>query len=98
MRSTASTWLESQSGPWGVLRDLCAGIRAARQDGSGPWLHQLCRGGGVELPPLPGRAKTKSPELEAHLERLRRKLEQDSYDRMVRDVTQKARRPGIPCV
>ena len=56
---------------------------------AGPWLHELCRGGGVELPPPPARAKTKSPELQAHLEKLRRKLEQDSYDRMVRDVTQK---------
>lgn len=89
LRSTASAWVESQSIPWGVLRGLCAALNESCQakDG-GPWVHELCQGGGVQLPAPPARAKTMTPELRQHLERLRRKLEQDSYDAMVRDVTQ----------
>ena len=47
---------------------------------------QLCSGGGLVLPPPPLRPVGKSPELQAHLDRLRVKLEQDRYDAMVADV------------
>lgn len=50
---------------------------------------QLCQGGGICASP-PAR-RTKSPELQAHLEKLRLKLEQDKYDAMVADVTDRER-------
>jgi len=52
---------------------------------------QLCNGGGLALPTRPQRS-VKSPELQAHLERLRLNLEQKQYDAMVSDVTEGERR------
>lgn len=95
LRSAAGNWVEAAAAPWDVLRDLCTAVRAARPGASGPWLHELCAGGGLDLPAPPPRARTKTPQLEAHLEQLRRKLEQDAYDRMVRDVTEKASRRWV---
>lgn len=51
------------------------------------WRVQLCRGGGLVLEAPPRRQSIKSPELQAHLDRLRVKLEQDKYDAMVAEVT-----------
>jgi len=49
---------------------------------------QLCRGGGLVLTPPPPRQTTgKSPELQARLDKLRSKLEQDKYDAMVSEIT-----------
>jgi hypothetical protein len=54
-------------------------------DQSGPFLREACQGGGLVLAsPKP---RKKSPELLARLETLQRQLEQQQYDRMVRDVT-----------
>ena len=48
---------------------------------------QLCRGGGIALDAPQRQPSTKSPELQAHLDKLRLKLEQDKYDAMVAEVT-----------
>lgn len=53
-------------------------------------LLQLCQGGGLSLPkptPKPG----KSSELQAHLDMLQRKLDQERYDKMVWEVIQPER-------
>ena len=52
---------------------------------------QLCRGGGLALSP-PAPRSGKPPGLQAHLDRLRVKLEQHQYDAMVADVTEGERR------
>jgi hypothetical protein len=50
---------------------------------------QLCAGSGVSLPSRPKPAG-KPAELQQHLDRLQRRLEQQQYDRMVYDVTAQA--------
>lgn len=52
---------------------------------------QLCSGGSVVLPTPPPKTG-KSPELQAHLDKLQRQLDQKRYDAMVKDVTEAERK------
>ncbi|KAH7618956.1 hypothetical protein NADE_005804 [Nannochloris sp. 'desiccata'] len=72
---------------WNTLERVAEAVQVSHGDDR-PLLHQLCRGGGLVLPPPTPRQTTgKSPELQAHLAKLRAKLEQDKYDAMVAEVT-----------
>lgn len=60
---------------------------------------QICRGGGLDLDSFyndsihaVSKPNGKTPELVAHLESLQRKLDQQRYDTMVKDVTEAERR------
>lgn len=80
--------MHSESVPWGVLRDLCTTVRSSGQ-AEGPWIHEICQNSSIIVEKPSKRPQTKSLELQAHLNMLQRKLDQESYDRMVKDVTEK---------
>eukprot|EP00976_Prorocentrum_cordatum_P048935 987607-Prorocentrum_minimum.AAC.1 len=91
MRTQASSLLTSdESIPWVVLRNVCSALRAASGESNvGPWLHQVAAGGGLDLKPPPTR--TKGPELEARLKKLRVLEEERKYAELTSDVRVKER-------
>jgi len=69
---------------------MCDALRAASGESqAGPWLHEVATGGGLDLKPPPTR--TKVPELEARLKKLRVLEEERKYAELTSDVRAKER-------
>ena len=73
--------------PWAQLKQLIQQLQAVQPDEPGLQLHTVCRGSQLVL--QPPQARQKSPELQARLATLQAALDQQHYDRMVHDVTEK---------
>eukprot|EP00887_Chlorella_sp_A99_P006653 scaffold3.g6653.t1 len=88
LRRRAGEGSDGDAAEWGLIKEAHAALEAAGEQ-AGP-LQQLCRGGGLALDPPP-KPQGKSPELQARLDHLAARLEQQRYDAMVHDVTRQER-------
>ena len=86
LRGRAEQAASAGSADWALLKQAHTALSAAGHPAAAAPLAALCRDGGLVHAPPPGR-RGKPPELEAHLDALRRRLEQQRYDKMVADVT-----------
>ncbi|PSC76566.1 Thymic stromal cotransporter [Micractinium conductrix] len=88
LRAAAGAGAAAGASQWDTVK---AAADAARARGDVvPTMQELCRGGGLAFPDRP-KPVGKPPELQKRLDEARAKLEQQQYDRMVRDVTQHER-------
>lgn len=88
-RAEAGSLLPQKAVPWAQLKHLVQQLQAVQPDEPGLQLHTVCKGSQLVL--QPPQARQKSPELQARLAKLQAALEQQHYDRMVHDVTEKER-------
>ena len=86
-RAQAGSLLPKQTVPWAQLKQLVQQLKAVQPDEPGLQLHTVCKGSQLVL--QPPQARQKSPELQARLAKLQAALDQQHYDRMVHDVTEK---------
>ena len=89
--SASKDVVDAETVPFRLLRDVAVALRDA--GGSGPYLQDLVRGGGLALDP-PRRA-ARNPALELRCHDLREAQEAREYAAMTEDVTRDRRGGGI---
>lgn len=75
--------------PWKLVDAVAKELRAGAQDGSSPWMQDLCAGSKIIMESPAPRKPT--PAFQQHLDGLRRKLEDKQYGDMVADITKQER-------
>ena len=88
-RAQAGSLLSRKTVPWAQLKLLIQQLEAVQPDEPGLQLHTVCKGSQLVL--QPPQARQKSPELQTRLAKLQAALDQQHYDRMVHDVTERVR-------
>ena len=91
---SACSMLSSSNAPRGSRLPWPRREQGGNGGDEGPWLHRLCSGSELALPPPPERVR--SAALQERLAKLEKDLEAKTYAAMVHDVTGEAR-PVTAC-
>ena len=86
VQTRAQQLLDGHEVPWRGLHDINQQLQAVQPKANGPWLHEACKGSQLTLAAPPKREKSK--ELLERLSRLQQQVDQNSYNKMVAEVTQ----------
>lgn len=100
LQAQAQQLLSVQEVPWRSLRDISQQLYAVQPKEDSLSLHEACRGSQLVLSAPAKREKSK--ELLERLSRLQQQVDQQSYNKMVAEVTQQVVHPqwylcGCPC-
>lgn len=91
LQAQAQQLLSGQEVPWRSLRDISQQLHTVQPKEDSLSLHEACRGSQLVLPAPPKREKSK--ELLERLSRLQQQVDQNSYNKMVAEVTQQVVHP-----
>ena len=86
LQAQAQQLFMSQDIPWRSLRDISQQLQILQPKADSPWMHEACKGSKLILSAPPKREKSK--ELLERLSRLQQQVDQNSYNKMVAEVTQ----------
>ena len=86
LQAQAQQLLIGQEIPWRSLRDIVQQLQTVQPKADSPWIHEACKGSRLILSAPPKREKSK--ELLERLSRLQQQVDQNSYNKMVAEVTQ----------